>query len=210
MTNLIMFKNRKEASRLLSEKLREIDFKGDFIAALPRGGVPIGLEISAALGIPLKLMYIRKLGHPVNPEYAIGAVSETELLLNEGNSYGHEFLRASIKKERERIREMQQLFDHAPTPSDIKGSSILLTDDGIATGTCMLLAIKELHEMGAKKITIAVPVCPYNTAKKIQKEPVRLIALQVPLGFLGIGAYYKDFEQLSDDQVIELLSKSSV
>lgn len=210
MTNLIMFNNRKEASRQLSEKLKGDNFRADVIVALPRGGVPIGLGISAELGIPMKLMYIRKLGHPVNPEYAIGAVSETELLLNEGNNYGHEFLRESIKKERERIREMKHLFDYVPTASDIKGNTILLTDDGIATGTCMLLAIKELHEMGAKKITIAVPVCPYNTAKKIQKEPVRLIALKIPLGFLGIGAYYKDFEQLSDDHVIDLLSKSSV
>jgi predicted phosphoribosyltransferase len=210
MTDKIIFNNRKHASKLLVEKLKEGDFTADFIAAIPRGGVPIGIGISEELGIPLKLLFVRKLGHPFNPEYAIGAVSETGLFINEGNNYGHEFLKESIKKERERISEMKKLFDNTLGSLDVKDKSILLTDDGIATGTCMMLAIRELHELGAKKITIAVPVCPYNTAKKLQKEPVRLIALHLPIGFLGIGAYYKDFEQLSDDQVIEFMSMSSI
>lgn len=207
MTAETLFRNRDHAGSLLCEKLSDEHIKVDLVIALPRGGVPIGAKLADCLGVPLKLLLIRKIGHPVNSEYAIGAVSETGLFLNEGNHYGQEYLKDAIKKERGRILEMKTIFNNLYHREEVRGKNVLLVDDGIATGTCMRLAIKELQESGAQTIRIAVPVCPQNTANKLEKEADSIISIKTPRAFLGIGAYYKEFDQLTDDQVVEMLNK---
>lgn len=204
------FINREHAGSLLYNQLKKDNVKADLVIALPRGGIPIGSVIADKLNISLRLIYIRKIGHPANPEYAIGAVSESDLLLNEASHYGVEFLKREIVKERNRIAEMKNIFQQPYANKEIQGKDILLVDDGIATGTCIQLAIKELRENGAGSIHILAPVCPYNTYPKIQKIADRITCLLVVHNFLGIGAYYIDFNQLTDELVTKILHRKKL
>lgn len=204
------FINREHAGVLLYNKLKQDEVKADLVIALPRGGIPVGAAIADKMNIPLRLIFIRKIGHPVNPEYAIGAVSESDMILNEASHYGTEYLKKEIKKERNRIAEMKNRFQKDYKSIEIHGKDILLVDDGIATGTCLQLAIKELRENGAGSIRVLSPVCPYNTYPKIQKFTDGMTCLLVVHNFLGIGAYYIDFKQLSDDQVISMLNRKKL
>jgi predicted phosphoribosyltransferase len=203
-----IFINREDAGMQLADTLLKLGIKTDMILAIPRGGVPVGLVVAEKLGVPLKLFLVRKIGHPFNEEYAIGAVTENDLMLNESEKVNLDHHDDSIKKERDRIKEMKEIFGHVATKKDILDKTILLVDDGIATGTCVALAIHELRKSGAKEIIVASPVCPLKTADKIRNIADRMIILKHPSHFVGIGAYYADFSQLSDNHVIELIKKS--
>ncbi len=203
-----IFINRQDAGMQLADTLLKLGIKTDMILAIPRGGVPVGLVVAEKLGVPLKLFLVRKIGHPFNEEYAIGAVTENDLMLNESEKVNLDHHDDSIKKERDRIKEMKEIFGHVATKKDILDKTILLVDDGIATGTCVALAIHELRKSGAKEIMVASPVCPLKTADKIRNIADRMIILKHPSHFVGIGAYYADFSQLSDNHVTELIKKS--
>ena len=203
-----IFTNRQDAGIQLADTLLKLGIKTDMVLAIPRGGVPVGLVVAEKLGVPLKLFLVRKIGHPFNEEYAIGAVTENDLMLNESEKVNLDHLDDNIKKERDRIKEMKEIFGHVATKKDILDKTILLVDDGIATGTCVELAINELRKSGAKEIMVASPVCHLKTADKIRNIADRMIILKNPSHFVGIGAYYEDFSQLSDNHVIELIKKS--
>jgi len=205
--NTAIFADRNDAGLQLAERLLQLGIKTDLVLALPRGGVPIGIVVAEKLGIPLKLFLVRKIGHPFNDEYAMGAVTENNLLLNHLEKADDDYLNATIKKERERIREMKKSFGHVATENDISNKRIVLVDDGIATGTCMELAIKELKKSNAKEIIVASPVCPLKTEEKIRLMGDRVIILKQPDHFVGIGNCYEDFSQLTDNQVIALIKK---
>ena len=137
----------------------------------------------------------------------MGAATENGLILNETESIDRNYADSAIRKERERIKEMKKIFGHVATENDILDKRIVLVDDGIATGTCMELAINELKKSGAREIIVASPVCPLKTEEKIKQIADRLIILKHPGHFTGIGAYYADFSQLTDNQVVELIKK---
>jgi predicted phosphoribosyltransferase len=202
---MIGFINREHAGNLLYEKLQDEKTLAEVVVALPRGGIPAGAMIARKMKLPLRLAFIRKIGHPVNPEYAIGAVSETDLILNDGSHYGTEYLKKEIIKERLRISEMEKIYKNSWNKYDVCGKHILLIDDGIATGTCMELAVKEMRENGASSIGIATPVCSYNAYKKLMKKADSMTCLLVTQNFLGIGSYYDDFTQLTDEMAIKIL-----
>lgn len=200
------FFDRNDAGILLADKIQQARFHPDLIVTIPRGGVPVGMAMAAILGIPLRLCLVRKIGHPANPEFAIGAVSETETLLKSVEGIHSEFIEQSIAKERSRIKEISKKIGHAFSDKEIKGKTVLLVDDGIATGVCMELAIKVLKKAGAKKVGVAVPVCPAKTGATLKKEVDFFISLLKPEFFSGVGAYYEDFGQLTDEQVARMLA----
>jgi putative phosphoribosyl transferase len=206
--NTSTFADREDAGTRLGETLADIGIKADLVLAIPRGGVPVAMMIAKKFQLPFKLYLVRKIGHPFNDEYAIGAVTENELLLNESEKTDSTYLNAAIQKERERIREMKEKFGHVATSKDILGKKIVLVDDGIATGTCIQLAIREIRKMGAGEIIVAAPVCPFATKETIRQSVDKIIILKTPSHFVGIGAHYADFSQLTDSQVIELTKKS--
>ena len=150
---------------------------------------------------------MRKLGHPINSEFAIGAITEKNILVHNDSfiKKGHPEIAAIIKKERKRITEMKQKFNHEYDYPTTKYKNVILVDDGIASGTCIELAIEELRKNGAKTITVATPVCPFNTYQRIKKIADETICCIVAQQFTGISAFYHNFEQLSDDQVKNLL-----
>lgn len=201
------YENREDAGLQLSTLLLEKQIHADCVITIPRGGIPVALVIAKQLHIPLKLILIRKLGHPINPEFAIGAISSNSTLMHNHSFINehHPEITSIIQKERKRISEMKIKFGHEFTFDDVKQKHIILVDDGIATGTCIELAIQELRKNGAKRIRVVSPVCPFNTFQHIKKIADDIVCGIVAQQFTGISAYYHDFEQLSDEQVSRLL-----
>ncbi|MEY3244892.1 MAG: hypothetical protein RL253_30, partial [Bacteroidota bacterium] len=201
------FENREDAGQQLSTLLIEKNISADCVITIPRGGIPVALVVAKSLHLPLKLILVRKLGHPINSEFAIGAITEKNILVHNDSfvKEGHPEIAAIIKKERKRITEMKQKFNHEYDYPTTKYKNVILVDDGIATGTCIELAIEELRKNGAKTITVATPVCPFNTYQHIKKIADETICCIVAQQFTGISAFYHNFEQLSDDQVKNLL-----
>lgn len=201
------FENREDAGAQLATLLAEKNIVADYIITIPRGGIPVAVVIAKTLHLPLKLILVRKIGHPINSEFAIGAVTEKEILIHNDVfiKEKHPEITALIEKERKRILEMKLKFNHQIDFYNIKHKNIILVDDGIATGTCIELAIQELRKKGVNRITIATPVCPFNTYQQLKKIADETICCIVAQQFTGISAYYHDFEQLNDESVLLML-----
>lgn len=200
-----LFKDRTEAGKLLAKKIARLGMSPECVLAIPRGGVPVGKEIANHFNIPLRLMLVRKIGHPSNEEYAIGAVSKKNILLSDVEKINPAFITKQIQKERGRIAEMEVRFGNVWDQTET-AKHLLLTDDGIATGQCMELAINELKKNNGLIISVAVPVCPVNTFVRLQKLVDHFICLKTPGSFTGIGAYYEDFSQLTDREVVKMIT----
>ena len=202
------FENRTDAGKKLAEKLQ--DYKGEdvIVLALPRGGVVLGYEIAKSLGAPLDLIITRKIGHPDNPEYAICAVAEDgHTLCNEveRSNINDEWFDKVVVEEQEEAKRRRKLYLKGKR-KNIKGKTVIIVDDGIATGLTLRLAIMEAKHSNPKKIIVAVPVAPKDVAGEIEKSVDGFIALQIPEVYLGaVGAYYDSFEQVTDEEVIGLL-----
>lgn len=204
------FKDRQEAGVLLGEKL--IGEKGALVLSLPRGGVVLGVEVAKKLGADHDLMIVRKIGHPYQPEYAIGAINEIgEMIANEEalKEIDKAWLQRAVDKERREASSRRSKYLQGKERKSLIGRDVILVDDGIATGLSMALAARMAKKLGAKKITIAVPVVAEGTVRLLSKYADRIVALEVVPddAFLGaVGAYYDDFRQVDDDEVIELLN----
>ena len=202
----MIFKDRKEAGEKLAEKLRALKDEDMVIYALPRGGVVLGKVIAKALGQPLDLLVVRKVGHPTDPEYAVGAVAEDghTVFSEEGKGPAKE-LKESIEKERKEAERRRKVYTEDKTISAL-GKTAVIVDDGIATGLTMELAISEILHQKPKKVIVAIPVVPSDTAEKLKKEIDELVAIDIDKNYLGaVGAYYEFFPQLTDEEVINLL-----
>ena len=206
---MVHFKDRKEAGILLADKLKEE--KGAVVLPLPRGGVVLGVEIAKKLGSELDLMIVRKIGHPYQPEYAIGAINEIgEMIGNEEalNQVDKMWLQRIVESERKEAFERRQKYLKGKQRINLQGKNVILVDDGIATGLSMALAARMARKMGAKKIIVAVPVVAESAARMLSKYADEIVALEIAEddSFLGaVGAYYDDFRQVEDEEVIELL-----
>lgn len=209
---MILFQNREEAGEQLAQLLKDYQNTETIVYALPRGGVILGKIIAEKLKTPLDLIIVRKIGHPSNPEYAIGAISENGATLyneTEKESQDQAWLKQEEAKEQaEAIRRRHRYLPEKKMIS-AKNKIALLVDDGIATGLTMLLAIKEIKKQKPKKIIVAIPVIPGDTLIKLQANADKVIFIEAPQLFLGaIGAYYSDFSQLADETVISILKNN--
>ena len=208
------FKNRSDAGRKLAEKLAAYGGEDAVVYALPRGGVVLGYEIARKLAAPLDLIIPRKIGHPSNPEYAIGVVVEDgHTLFGEQERLGvdAEWMSREIEKERQEAHRRRSAYLKRREPISTKGKTAIVVDDGAATGLSLLLAIREIKEhQKPRRLIAALPVAPADTAGKIKKEVDELVALYVPSLFFGaVGAYYKEFGQVEDAEVVALMEKAS-
>lgn len=200
------FQNRKDAGLQLAKSIIRNNLKFDLIITLPRGGVPIAKTIAEELGIQYYLMFIKKLGHPNNEEFAVGAISANGIALNEESNISATALEPQIILARKRISEMKLKFSHEIDVLSIKDKKILLVDDGIATGQCMQMAFHELEKHSPKLIVIGTPICPINAYNKLSPI-VKIISILKPLQFIGISSFYEDFHQLTDQEVIRILDQ---
>lgn len=207
------FKDRIEAGRKLALKLLKYKNEAVVVYALPRGGVVLGYEIAKELGAPLDLVITRKIGHPHMPEYAVCVTAEDGDIIcseTERTALNPEWLKREIEKERKEAKRRRETYLKGRKPYSLENKTAIVVDDGIATGLTFLLAIKELKHLNPKKIIAAVPVAPKDTAEKIKKEADEFVTLYIPVYYLGaVGAYYDDFLQVKDEEVIELLEKSA-
>lgn len=201
-----MFKNRKEAGFLLAQKLMHYKGTDSIILAVPRGGVPVGYEVAKTLELPLDIVLSKKIGHPYNREFAIGAVSLDSQIIDEHPDVPEEYIEKEIVKLRKSLKEKYTLFRGNLPPISIEGKNVIIIDDGIATGNTLLVSIAMLRKKKPEKIIVAVPVLPYNTINVIEENSDEFIYLMAPGNFRGVGGFYEDFQQVDDDEVIQILS----
>ncbi len=209
----MIFQDRKDAGQQLVFKLQEYKNNPNAIVlALPRGGIILAYEIAKELKLPLDVIIAQKIGAPNFQELAIGAISEDgQTYFDAGiiSSYnvGKEYLeRESAKKKKEAIRRASLYRKNLPS-LNLQNKIAILVDDGIATGATMLAAIKSAKAKKAKKVIAAVPVIAFDTLQKIEKEADKVIYLDAPQYFSAVGLFYENFEQIEDDEVVELLEK---
>jgi predicted phosphoribosyltransferase len=204
-----MFSDRAEAGKRLAEALHQYRGQEAIVYALPRGGVVVGAEVARALELPLDLVIVRKVGHPMQPEYAIGAVSEDGELIADSQEVAQvdpDWLESAAAEQVAEARRRRSLYLRGRRRMDARGKIAIVVDDGLATGLTMEAAIRQLRKRRAAKIVAAVPVAAPDTAHRLRSGVDELVVLEVPHGWFGaIGSYYRDFEQVSDDEVVALL-----
>lgn len=209
------FEDRIDAGEKLARKL--LKYKNDtdvIVIGLPRGGVPVAFEVSQTLNAPLDIVCPRKIGAPMNKEYAIGAITETgEGILNQNvieqmhipQSYLDEEIAAQKKEARHRL----DAYRSGMPPRNLSNHTVIIIDDGLATGSTMKAAIRSIKSEGAKKVIVAVPVAPPDSIEEIGKLVDEIICLEAPVFFQAVGQFYSDFSPTEDDEVIQLLKLAS-
>jgi putative phosphoribosyl transferase len=207
------FRDREEAGRLLAEQLREYAGEAPLVLALPRGGVAVGYEIARALDAPLDVMMVRKLGVPWHPELGMGALAEggavyiNQEVLQEAELEPEELWTVIAEEARELERRVQRYRGGRPLP-ELTGRTVILVDDGLATGGTARAAVRALRGFGAGRIILAVPVAASQTAEQLREEVDALVCVQEPGNLWAIGTWYEDFHQMSDEEVLVLLDQT--
>ena len=207
------FKNRQEAAKSLARELLEYQEKNPVVLAIPRGGVIIAREVCKELNAPLDLIVPRKIGAANNPELAIGAVTEDgTTILNQPlvTQLGvhREYIEQEKKRQIEEIKRRIKAYREYAAPQHLGEKTVILVDDGIATGATMKAAIHSIRKKKPSSIVVAVPVGPPETIEELKKEVNRVICLIVFKPFFAIGQFYEDFTQVSDEEVINILKIS--
>lgn len=207
-----VFHDREEAGRLLATRLTAYrDDPTALILALPRGGVAVGYQMSLALHLPLDVFITRKIGAPDNPEYALGAISETgSLYLNREavalSALKQEELEKMIRAQQEEIARRQALYRQGRKPPTLTDRTVLLVDDGIATGATFFASLDAIRDLKPRRLIAAVPVGPRETLQEVSRLVDELVALQAPEPFFAVGSHYADFAQVDDADVVRYLS----
>lgn len=209
------FMSRVDAGRQLAEVIFGLALPNPVVLALPRGGVPLGLEIARRLGAPLDLLLVRKIGAPGNREYAIGAIVDGDPPQRVIDREAVDCMRASeayIEAEIERqvavLADRRKLYLGGRPALDASGKDIIIVDDGVATGSTIRAALTGLRGIEPASITIAVPVGPMEVIDALRKDVERVVCLVTPEGFNSVGEHYADFRQLTDPEVVALLAGS--
>ena len=202
-----MFKNRVEAGLLLAAKLKKYKNDPGIVLAVPRGGVPVAYAAAKELGFPIEIILTKKIGHPMNKEYAIGAASLTDYFIIPHQNISEEYIQQEVERIRTRLKEMYKIFMGVREPESLEGKTVIVIDDGIATGNTLMGTVNVLRKSKPGKIVIGVPVASKSAVQKLSKEVDEVVAVLIPEEFYGVGAFYEDFEQVSDEEVNFYLDK---
>lgn len=212
----MLFKNRREAGKLLGQALVHYRHERPIILGLPRGGVVTAYEVAKALGSPLDVVVSRKIGAPGNPELAVGAIAPHETKIIDKQAVhmlgiDENTLNALLKLEYNELTRREKIFKVTQDLS-CEDRTVIVVDDGLATGLTMQAALESLRKEGPKKIVMAVPVAAPNTVKSIKRSGAadEIICLEMPEPFIAVGAWYIDFPQLSDSETLAYLKKYTV
>ena len=210
------FANRKQAGEQLATRLARCKTANPVILALPRGGVPVGFEIAVRLEAPLDVVLVRKIGHPLSPELAVGAIAEgttIESVIDEPMvaSFGVStaYLESEIARQKGEIARRRQFYFRDRPRVEIRGRTAIVVDDGIATGATMRAALRAVRQQGPARLILAVPVAPAGTIAALKAEVDDVVCLDTPEDFQAVGCFYADFRPVEDETVIELLNRAA-
>lgn len=206
-----LYRDRRDAGRKLAERLAELRDEAPVVVGLPRGGVPVANEVARALDAPLEIMVVRKLGAPFQPELGLGAIAEEGIrVLNrrimEALGLEDSDVERIVQREQAELERRVRRYRAARPPLDLSGRLAILIDDGIATGFTAIAAARALRKRGAGRVILAVPIGPPGLDERLAGNVDEVVCLQSPPDFFAVGAYYEHFEQVSDEQVIDLLA----
>jgi putative phosphoribosyl transferase len=212
MTQFQKFANRTEAGRLLADQLVRRGFEKPVVLALPRGGLPVGLEAARALNAPLDAVLVRKIGVPWQPELAAAAVvdgDDPQVVRNgaviEAAGVTEDYLRAETAAKLKEIERRRELYLKGRSQPPVEGRTAVVVDDGVATGATIRAAIKAIRRRRPARLVVAVPVAPASTVAELSQEADEVICLLTPEPFFAIGAHYDDFTQVEDAEAIAAL-----
>lgn len=209
------FRDRADAGRLLARQLGDYARRADVIVlALPRGGVPVGYEVARALGVPLDVLIVRKLGVPQDPEMAMGAIASGGALYLDEQTIRMAGVSQSevvtvLNDERRELARREALYRGHGPPLNIEGRTVIIVDDGVATGSSVRVAIAALRSGKPARIVVAVPVAPESTARQLTALADEFVCLHRARHFGGVGQFYQEFEQTNDAEVRALLARPS-
>lgn len=211
----MVFEDRVDAGKRLAQALEEYRGRDLVVLGVPRGGVVVADEVARALGAPLDIVVARKLPAPGNPELAIGAVAadgadviDPMASLYPGVTPGY-IERVKAEEMAEIDRRLQAYRGDRP-PLDVAGKTVLVVDDGIATGSTVMASLRSLKKRGPAELVLAVPVGPPSSIERLRGEADRVVVLQTPEPFFAVGEWYQRFDQVSDEEVVEILSRATV
>ena len=210
-----VFENRAAAGRQLAERLSAYEGQpGTLVLGLPRGGVPVAFEVAMALGLPLDVFSARKIGVPGHEELAMGAVATGDaLVLNEPIVAAFQVTPPELERRVHiaelEVQDSERRFRGDRPPVEVQGSVVILVDDGIATGATVHAAVTALRAQGARRIVVASPVAAADSEEEVRRVADEVVTVRVPLQFIAVGAWYRDFPQLDPDEVRALLEQAA-
>lgn len=207
------FADRHSAGEELGRAVARLEPEEPVVLGLPRGGVPVAYEVARELGCPLDVLVVRKIGVPMQPELAMGSVGEGGVVVRNEDviriaRVDDETFERVLESEKQELESRLRMYRSEARPIDVEGRTIVVVDDGLATGSTARAALQVLKERDARAVWLAVPVAPADTAEDMASIADRLVTLQTPRRFGAVGAWYRDFSQTSDQEVRSLLSRS--
>lgn len=206
------YEDRRDAGHQLADRVAGLDLDDPVVLGLPRGGVPVAAEVAERLGAPLDVVVVRKIGAPHNPEYGIGAVGEGEVvILNEepmsALGLSRDDLRDSIEAEQDELQRRLDRYRRGRDAVPVEGRSVVVVDDGLATGVTATAAARVLRARGVGHVVLAIPVGPPGNVERVGTHYDEVVVLQTPESFRAVGTWYRDFGQTTDDEVVDLLER---
>lgn len=205
----MIFRDRLDAARHVASALEDYRSEHPLILGIPRGGVPLAKYVAGRLGTDMDLVMVRKIGAPGNPEFAIGSVTEFgDIYASEAvEAYGipESYIRETADRELDKIASRRKTFGSLKEPVDPSGRTVIIIDDGIATGSTMISAIRSVRARNAKKVVVATPVASRQAIRSLRGEADEVVCVHEPEAFFGVSGFYEDFHQLSDADVARML-----
>jgi putative phosphoribosyl transferase len=211
----VMFRDRREAGCFLADLLAEYGGREDVIVlALPRGGVPVGYEVARKLGAPLDVFVVRKLGAPGQPEFALGAIASGGVRVVNRDAIqalgiADRLVEEIARREQEELSRRERLYrGNRPAPN-LTGKTVILVDDGLATGSTMRSAAAAIKQQSPSRLVVAVPVAARSTCDELAQDVDQVVCAVTPFPFFAVGQWYSDFSETSDDEVRDLLERTA-
>lgn len=207
MSDQPIFQDRIDAGLALCKHLQHYKNAVDCLTlAVPRGGVPVALPVAQILQLPLEVILSKKIGHPMHKEFAIGAVSLTGQVISPNAFASNEYIQQETRHIREQLKAMHNKFMGNKQPTPVKAKTVIIIDDGVATGNTMLSTIEMIRREEPKKVVIAIPVASKQAAQKLSEVADEFVCVWVPSQFRSVGEFYADFKQVTDEEVIQMLN----